>query len=141
MTGNTASRNQLLIRAAELRRMADELEALAAHTEAPQASELLDLAKLRTEFGFSRESLQSAAQHGLAVHRGPRGRLCAFREDVVMWVRSRAWKPRAHQEDTDEGAALARAEAELLSLSGLRTRQKREKSHSTVELTETMEVA
>jgi hypothetical protein len=130
----------LLARAADLRRMADELEALA-EVEAPKTSEILDLAKLRTEFGFSRESLLSAARGGLPVHRGPRRRLCAFRDDVEAWIRSRAWTPVKARAKEAPDDALARAEAELMASSGGNTRRSSRKKLDSDERQETTDGA
>jgi hypothetical protein len=117
----------LRARAAELRRLADELDATASLVAPPGPAELLNLARLRAEFGFSRESLLSAAQRGLAVHRGPRGRLCSFRTDVEAWIRSRAWTPSKAREAEAPDDALARAEAELMAGGGLYTRRNSQK--------------
>lgn len=53
----------------------------------------LSLRQLSAEYGFSRESLASAARDGLNVHRGPKGRLMCRRADVEEWLSSRPWTP------------------------------------------------
>jgi len=135
-----ASPAQLRAQAAQLRQLASELEASAAALELASAeapAQALDLAALRRDFGFSRESLASAARDGLPVHRGPRSRLLAFRSDVEAWIRSRAWAPstRRAPAESDDGA-LARAEAELLALDGRATRPKQAKTAATAQLPE-----
>lgn len=111
--------------AAQLRAIASELEAQADafdRNERQSAAEALGLPQLGAEYGFSRESLKSASEHGLPVHKGPRGRLTCFRADVDAWIRSRAWTPTARKIERSEDDALAQAEAELLALGGFNTR-------------------
>jgi hypothetical protein len=131
----------LLARATELRHLADALETEARQqaTITAQPSPALDLGSLRAEFGFSRESLASAARDGLSVHRGPRGRLLAFRSDVESWIRSRAWAPstRRLSETEPEDESLARAERELLAADGCGTRRGQPKKASKSALQET----
>jgi hypothetical protein len=112
-------------RAAELRAIASALEAEADaldRTAQQTGSEALGLAELREAFGFTRESLKTAQAHGLAVHKGPRGRVMAFRSDVESWIRSRAWTPTARKVERSEDDALDAALAELSALGGLNTR-------------------
>ncbi len=115
----------LRARAIELRAIAADLEAQADAEDrqgAAQRAQALDLGALAEEFGFSRQSLASAAAHGLPVHRGPRGRLMAFREDVEAWIRSRAWTPRRRQAEGLSDAELEQAEGDFLASIGCGTR-------------------
>ena len=91
--------------------LADELEA--ASSDNTSSDELLDLKRLKEEFGFSRESLKSAGEKGLPVHLGAKGRLCAFRSDVVAYVKSRRWTPTKKR---PESANIADHDAATLRL-------------------------
>lgn len=72
-------------------------EAVAEHLT---PSAWLSLSQLSAEFGFSRESLASAARDGLSVRRGPKGRLMVRRVDVEEWLLARPWTPRARRQDS-----------------------------------------
>src|SRR5690606_8526966 len=115
----------LRARAAELRAIASSLEAEAdtldrnAHQS---GSEALGLPELREAYGFSRESLKTAQAHGLPVHKGPRGRVLAYRADVDAWIKSRAWQPACRKAERTENDALDAALAELSALDGCTTR-------------------
>lgn len=113
-------------RASELRAIASALEAQAEAPQrlsASQSAQALDLRSLSSEYGFTRQSLGSAAANGLPVHRGPRGKLMAFREDVESWIRSRAWVPRRRQAEGLTGADLEQAEGDFLASIGCTTRR------------------
>lgn len=76
-----------------LKLLAEALSALADASEtAHEDDPWLDLAALR-DYGFTRESLRSAAEKGLAVHRGPRGKILVRESDIDAWIKSRPWKP------------------------------------------------
>ena len=109
---------QLRAKAATLRALADDLDLQAESVEdsAPTA-EALNLEALKA-YGFTRQSLQSAAEKGLPVHKGPRGRLICYRADVDTWIKSRAWTPSSRKAERTEDDALAQAEAELMALDG-----------------------
>lgn len=113
---------QLRAKAATLRALADDLDLQAESLEdtAP-TTEALNLQELK-RYGFTRESLKSAAHNGLAVHKGPRGRLICYRADVDAWIKSRAWTPSSRKVERTEDDALAQAEAELMALGGCGTR-------------------
>lgn len=113
---------QLRAKAATLRALADDLDLQAESVEdtAPTA-EALNLQELKA-YGFTRQSLRSAAEKGLPVHRGPRGRIICYRADVDAWIKSRAWTPSSRKAERTEDDALAQAEAELMALGGCVTR-------------------
>lgn len=128
-------------RAAELRRLAAELEAEASElaTPAAPADEALDLVALGVRYGFTRQSLRSAAKTGLRVFRGPRNKLTCFRSDVDSWIRSRCWTPRSRPAESDD-EALARAEQEIMARNGLGTRSQQPNSAGSASVAKTSPV-
>lgn len=115
MKGTEAPQMVVQLTADELR----ELLVAAVNDALPHPDDWLDLKQLTKEFGFSRESLASAARDGLAVSKGPKGRLLVRRSDVEAWLVSRPWKapaPKQKTEDPNEdpeveyGRQLARLE-------------------------------
>lgn len=80
-------------RSKALRSIGEALIALAETADPPREDDpWLTLADLTKE-GWTRESLKSAAQTGLPVKRGPRGKIFVRRSAVDEWIESRDWKP------------------------------------------------
>lgn len=98
----------------------DDLRAIIGEAVAEHAKPAtwLSLAQLTAEFGFSRESLASAARDGLNVHRGPKGRLMVRRADVEQWLSARPWTPpcpkQASPKSADDTDAKIGAKLRLL---------------------------
>lgn len=81
----------------------------------------LSMAELEAT-GWSRESLRSAAEKGLPVYRGPRGKIQVRQSDIDAWITSRPWRPvrsaRPAASDLDEWQAEADAELEAMAKGG-----------------------
>lgn len=93
------------------------VESVADALESPNVA--LDFSQLKERYGFSRESLASAARDGLPVHLGPKRRIMAFSRDVEAWIRSRKWQPRKAPVPGDGTDAWERANREAESALGL----------------------
>lgn len=87
---------KLRLQAEQMRVMADQLDAQADELQSQSSqdgSEWVFMAALESDYGFTRQSLRAAADSGLPVSRGAKGRIMCRRSDVDRWIASRPWKP------------------------------------------------
>lgn len=88
------NRRQLEAALASARATVASLEAALASAENKGASELLDVAAVRKQYGVGRDALKAAANRGeLELSRGPRRRLLVKRDVLEAWLGSRPYEP------------------------------------------------
>jgi hypothetical protein len=88
------NRKQLEAALVSARATVASLEAALADAENNGASELLDVAAVRKQYGVGRDALKAAAKRGeLELSRGPRRRLLVKRDVLEAWLGSRPYEP------------------------------------------------